>query len=81
MNQTHVVRLLRGLGCLVWITSAVGNGGPDLVVRTPRGLLILVEVKDGDEPLTLPEQWFQADWASAYVVVRSDDDARRLAAR
>jgi hypothetical protein len=79
-NQKPVVALLRSLGCRVRVTSGVGEGFPDCVARTPRGTVFLVEVKDGDEPLTPLELLFQADWGDAYVVVRSDHDARRLAA-
>jgi hypothetical protein len=80
-NQTPVRERLRELGCRVTVTSDVGKGFPDLVVRTRRGSLFLVEVKDGDEPLTIPELLFQAEWGESYVVVRTDDDARALAAR
>lgn len=78
-NQTPVVRRLRDRGCVVAVTSGVGHGFPDLIVRTPRGTLFLVEVKDGDAPLTPDELLFQATWGASYVVVRSDADARRLA--
>ena len=30
-NQTAVVQALRAAGMTVWITSAMGNGAPDLV--------------------------------------------------
>jgi hypothetical protein len=84
-NQARVVAKLRELGCLVWITSAVGHGAPDLVIRTPRGTVLLVEVKDGTAPLrqrqlTPDELLFSADWGASYVVVSSDADARRVAA-
>ncbi len=79
-NQKPVVALLRSLGCLVRVTSGVGEGFPDCIARTPRGTVLLVEIKDGDEPLTAAELLFQAEWGDAYVVVRSDLDARRVAA-
>jgi hypothetical protein len=84
-NQQRTVALLRSLGCVVAVTSGVGDGFPDLVVRTPRGTVLLVEVKDGAQPLgkrkLRPAQLlFAAEWGASYVVVSSDADAHRVAA-
>lgn len=46
-NQAQIVDCLRRCGCRVEILSRIGGGCPDLLVGTPRGLLILIEIKDG----------------------------------
>lgn len=46
-NQPAMVAFLRKCGCLVQVLSPIGHGCPDLLVGTPRGRLILIEVKDG----------------------------------
>lgn len=84
-NQGEIVEVLRALGCLVEVTSDVGRGFPDLVVRTRRGTVLLIEVKDCRQPLgkrklTPDELQFAARWGTSYVVVSSDADARRVAA-
>lgn len=82
-NQPDIVEALRLLGCTVAITSDLGDGFPDLVVR--KGLVVrLVEVKDGAKPpsarkLTKHEQQFQQEWEPVYEIVESVDDAVRLA--
>lgn len=84
-NQQRIVDLLRSLGCVVWVTSGMGHGAPDLVIRTRRGTVHLLELKDGDAPLaqrklTPDELMFAARWGASYVVVSSDADAHRVAA-
>lgn len=49
-NQPEIVNALRRCGCMVEILSRLGRGVPDLLVGTPRGWLILIEVKDGNKP-------------------------------
>ncbi len=49
-NQAAMVDFLRRCGCLVEILARLGRGVPDLLVGTPRGRLILIEVKDGSKP-------------------------------
>ena len=48
-NQRDVVACLEALGATVHSTAALGNGFPDLLVLH-RGVLRLVEVKDGRKP-------------------------------
>ena len=83
-NQTEVVDALRAAGCCVAITSMMGKGFPDLVVRVnthaPIGVhrVLLMEVKNGAKPLTADEQRFCDEWNHpSYVVVRSVDEALR----
>lgn len=76
-NQPEIVDAARGVGCTVWITSGLGNGGPDLVIGCPRTRTnYLVEVKDGSKPpsaqaLTPKEQEFMRTWQGRYAVVSS----------
>lgn len=83
-NQGQIVAALRTAGCVVEITSDVGRGFPDLVVRTPRGTALLVEVKDGSKPpsaraLTNDERAVALRWGTAYRVVETELAARALA--
>jgi len=82
-NQEEIAQALRIMGCKVAITSGLGNGFPDLVVRKGR-VVRLVEVKDGGKPpsqrkLTPPEEKFRQEWEPVYEIVESVDDALRLA--
>lgn len=83
-NQVVIVRTLRDCGCIIEVTSDVGRGFPDLVVRTPRGRVLLVEVKDGSlspsrQALTPDERALSLRWGRSYVVVKSIDEAIALA--
>lgn len=66
-NQAEIVELLREIpGCTVAVTSAVGNGFPDIVVGY-RGFNFLFEIKDptkpkSDQELTDDQQRFHAAW-------------------
>jgi hypothetical protein len=65
-NQTAIVEALRNIGAMVVITSAVGDGVPDLLVGY-RGHTLLLEVKDGDNPpservLTRAQEIFHTAW-------------------
>ncbi len=75
-NQPVIVDCLRRCGCRVEILSAVGRGVPDLLVGTPRGQLILLEVKDGAKApsrrqLTGEQERWHADWRRYPVFVVS----------
>lgn len=48
-NEGDVIKALRAAGCLVQQITQ-GDGVPDLLVCTPRGRLLLIEVKDGAKP-------------------------------
>jgi hypothetical protein len=62
----------------------VGRGFPDLLVKTARGRVFLVEIKDGAKPpsarrLTEDELRMQVRWGASYVVITTADDAIALA--
>lgn len=66
-NQSEIVDALRKCGCLVEILARLGRGVPDLLVGTPRGRLILLEVKDGSKApskrrLSADEQAWHDRW-------------------
>lgn len=48
-SHQAIVRALRQCGWMVWDTSRLGDGFPDLVIARA-GVLRLVEVKDGSKP-------------------------------
>ena len=81
-NQNEIVDALRSVGALVAITSALGNGFPDIVTAF-RGRLYLVEIKDGRSPpsarkLTKPEAEFHAKWTGYVHIVNNIDEALQL---
>ena len=74
-NQKEIVAAFRGLGFTVAITSALGQGFPDLVVGK-WGRNFLIEVKDGEKPpskrqLTDAEEEFASGWRGQYDVIKS----------
>ena len=84
-NQGEIVKFLRKAGCVVEITSDVGRGFPDLVVRTPKGTIYLTELKDGSLPpsgkaLTENERAVAVRWGTSYRVVYDLDGAAALTA-
>lgn len=75
-NQPLIVDCLRRCGCRVEVLSRLGRGVPDLLVGTPRGQLIFVEVKDGSKPpserrLTPEQERWHAEWRRFPVFVAS----------
>ena len=66
-NQATIVEALREIpGCKVVVTSAVGQGFPDLLVGY-RGFNFLVELKDPTKPkrdqrLTPDQEAFHSSW-------------------
>ncbi len=78
-NQKSLVRFLREKGVTVSITSATGRGFPDLVCGY-KGKNILLEIKDGNKPLSAqaltPEQriWHY-EWKGQIAVVNSPEGA------
>ena len=78
-NQPEIVGALREVGASVAITSAVGDGFPDLVVGF-RGFNFLMEIKDGTKPpsarkLTDDQIEFHADWLGSLCVVKTINEA------
>lgn len=80
-NQPALVDFLRRCGCMVEILSRLGRGVPDLLVGTPRGRLILIEIKDGNKPpserrLTEDQrEWHQRWRRFPLFVVETERDA------
>lgn len=78
-NQKAIVRYLRDMGVSVAVTSAIGKGFPDLVCGY-KGKNILLELKDGNKPLSAqvltPEQriWHY-DWKGQVTVINSAEAA------
>lgn len=71
-NQKRIVNELRSLGYSVSIIASLGHGIPDLIVGK-FGKNLLVELKDGDKPLsaqrlTPDEIKFSLTWKGAYMV-------------
>jgi hypothetical protein len=84
-NQKEIVSIFRSIGCSVTITSALGDGFPDLVVSR-RGKTILAEIKDGSKPpskrkLTPDQIDFHESWRGIIVIVETIDDALTAAAQ
>ncbi len=77
-NQNAVVEKLRRLGITVAITSALGDGFPDLVVGW-RGRNVLIELKDPAQPeskrkLTEDEKKFRDNWrGEVYTALNAGD--------
>ncbi len=79
VNQPEIVKSLRKMGCLVWITSDLGKGAPDLVVGVGKTLK-MVEVKDGGKPLsarklTPDEAIFHNLWKDHILILNSVEEA------
>jgi hypothetical protein len=71
-NQKTIVSALRACGVKVAITSALGDGYPDLTCAH-HGRVVLIECKLKGEKLTPDQVRFHADFP--VCVVRSVDDA------
>jgi hypothetical protein len=79
-NHADVVRELTKAGVLVRSMAGVGDGFPDLLCAF-RGVLVLLEVKDGSLPpserkVTAKETEFLAAWPSSYVVTSPEEAVR-----
>jgi hypothetical protein len=85
-NHAEIRDLFRDMFCVVEDCASFGNGFPDLIIKTPRGSVFFVEVKDGSKPpsrrkLREKQVNFQARWGTTYNVVLCKDDAINLARR
>lgn len=84
-NQTAIVSALRSIGASVAVTSAVGDGFPDIVVGY-RGSNYLIEIKDGGKPpsaqaLTDDQIMFHGSWCGVVYVVNSIEQALTVVKR
>lgn len=78
-NQPKIVKVLRDMGCKVFVTSSMGLGFPDLAVLINR-FTYLVEIKDGEKPpsaqkLTPSEKDFHALWENTVIMINSVESA------
>jgi len=86
-NQPEIVKALRKIGCSVAVTSAAGDGFPDIVVgRTDihgNKRNWLIEIKDGEKipserKLTKDQVKFHNGWKGQIAVVTSAEEAISL---
>lgn len=78
-NQNEIVKILRQLGCSVYVTSGVGDGFTDIVFGLC-GFNFLGEIKDGSKPpsarkLTPKEQKFHDEWKGQVCILESIEQA------
>jgi hypothetical protein len=74
-TQREITAALRAAGCSVAILSDLGRGVPDLIVATPAGDNILIEIKSPGGKLTPAEAEFIAGWLGPVFVVSDIDQA------
>ena len=72
-NHVEMGRALRKIGVITFDTSGMGGGFPDWACLY-RGVIFLVEVKDGSKPpsqrkLTPAQEKFHKLWASAPLFI------------
>lgn len=84
-NHPEIVEALRKVGCEVLSLAQVGQGVPDLLVRTRGGRLLLLEIKDGTKPrserqLTVHQKRFHDVWRPCCRIVESVDEALQAVA-
>lgn len=65
VNHDAIVAALRAAGRVVESIADVGRGVPDLLVVTPHGYVILLEIKSPGERLTPKERDWHAKFAPA----------------
>lgn len=78
-NQAEIVAALRKIGARVEPMHSMGRGFPDLLVMW-RGVLTLLEVKDGSKPpsqrkLTPDQIEWHAQWGECVRVVENVEQA------
>lgn len=78
-NQREIVEALRRVGATVQPLHTIGSGCPDILVGY-RGTNILLELKDGDKPLsrrrlTADEERWHAEWRGQVATADSVDEA------
>lgn len=76
-NQKEIVAALRKAGASVAAIKLGPPGFPDLVI-SHFGRTMLVEVKNGNEPLRETQKDFIAKWKAPVHVVRTVDEALKL---
>lgn len=81
-NQPEIVAYLRKRGATVTVTSAVGQGFPDLAVGY-RGFSLNIEIKDGKKPpgerkLTPDQIVWHGNWVGHKAICESIEDAEAI---
>lgn len=77
-NHGEIRDALRQIGIVVYDSSRVGGGFPDLVCSFG-GFTMLVEVKDGKNGFTADQESFAGDWKGELSIVRDLDGAATVA--
>jgi hypothetical protein len=82
-NHGKVMAVFEAL-CPVVEDHSQGDHGYDAIIRTSRGVVYVVEIKDGSQPpskrrLTDSEKAAMARWGWQFALVESERDAERLA--
>lgn len=77
-NQRNIVKILRKFGVWVKILSNEGFGFPDLLCYW-RGILFLIEVKDGDKATLTPDQKkFHEEFPGKIYILRHEEDIQKI---
>lgn len=81
-NQKVIVQAFRDMGATVQVLSDVGKGCPDVIVGI-FGINLLVEIKDGEKPLSQQklsqkEKEFHEKWKGQVCIINSVDEAFNL---
>ena len=74
-NQSAIVQALRDAGCSVQLLHQMGGGIPDLLVATPSGETLLIEVKSDKGSLTPDQMQWMSRWRGRVEVVRTVEEA------
>ena len=77
-NQAAIVQALRNAGCSVQPLHQLGHGIPDLLVATPSGETLLVEVKSAKGSLTPDQVQWMSRWQGRVEVIRDPAEIARL---
>jgi len=77
-NQAAIVQALREAGCSVQPLHQLGHGIPDLLVATPSGETLLVEVKSAKGSLTPDQMQWISRWQGRVEIIRDPDEIARL---
>jgi Holliday junction resolvase len=77
-NQAAIVQALRDFGCSVVCLHQLGGGIPDLLVATPSGETLLVEVKSAKGSLTPEQVQWISRWQGRVEIIRDPDEISRL---
>ena len=77
-NQAAIVHALREAGCSVQPLHQLGHGIPDLLVATPSGETLLVEVKSAKGSLTPEQVQWISRWQGRVEIIRDPDEIARL---